>query len=212
MRRKMCYRREQRANVKGSRWLSDAAAQPEGAPWQFEHTTRTWVFLCLSLYFLPPPLPFSLPIFLFSFLSLPLSVEVFSLLASLFGWLSVAVTGHSSAQTLLVLETEEGSRSDGETEGAYQLKQLKHTQPAHVAVRREREGERVRSNCSTNSTRGASRRATIGDVWTLKVPLFQAASRCDLCKRRNCDDDKGEVHLPHNYNTCLHAAIFHATA
>lgn len=64
------------------------------------------------------------------------------MLASLFGWLSVAVTGHSSAQTLLVLETEEGSRSDGETEGAYQLKQLKHTQPAHVAVRRERERDK----------------------------------------------------------------------
>lgn len=108
--------------------------------------------LCTSYLhlFLSRFLSFSFPF------SLPLSVEVFNLLASLFGWLSVAVTGHSNAQTLLVLETEEG-----ETEGAYQLKQLKHTQPAHVAVRREREGERVRSNCST---RGASRRATIGDV------------------------------------------------
>lgn len=89
--------------------------------------------LCTSYLhlFLSRFLSFSFPF------SLPLSVEVFNLLASLFGWLSVAVTGHSSAQTLLVLETEEG-----ETKGAYQLKQLKNTQPAHVAVRREREREK----------------------------------------------------------------------
>lgn len=84
------------------------------------------------------------------------------MLPSLFGSSSMAATGHRTAQTMFVLEKRRKGKS--RREGAYQLKQLKHTQSAHVAVKRDGERERVRSNCSTNSTRDASRRATIGDV------------------------------------------------